>query len=275
MGMRIWHQSYTVLSELPPYAEALEAHFKRVARTDTEVVMHGMNERTYRTNYPGTDIRYAYIQSLHAQQFVMGGIAAEEQGYDAYAIMTLPEPALRETRSVVNIPVVAYGESAMLTACMLGEKVGVLMFIERMSDLIDDNVRRMGLQNRFAGAHYVGFGFDDVLKAFDDPSQLLEKFERSARALIRAGADVIIPGEAPLCVLLAKNGVTRIDDVPVLDALAATIKAAETMADLRRSSGVAPARTGYYSDQPPRERVKELIEFYRLGHLAVPPAKKD
>jgi Asp/Glu/hydantoin racemase len=107
-----------------------------------------------------------------------------------------------------------------------------------------------------------------VLKAFDDPSELIEKFECSARALIKDGADVIIPGEAPLCVLLANNGITRIDDVPVLDALAATIKMAECMVDLRRSSGAAPARTGYFSDQPPRERVKELLEFYGISRLS-------
>ncbi len=267
MAMRIWHQSFTVLGDLPPYAAALQAHFRKVARADTEVVMHGMNPRTYQSNYPGTDIRHAYIQYLHGQQFVMGGIAAEEQGFDAYAIMTLPEPALRETRSVLNIPVVAYGESSILTACTLGERVGVLMFIERMADLIGDNVQRMGLANRFAGAHYVGFGFNDVLKAFEDPAELLEKFHTSARALIKAGADVIIPGEAPLCVLLAKNGISRIDDVPILDALGATVKMAESLVDLRRNCGVYPARTGYFSDQPPRERVKELIELYGIAHL--------
>ena len=42
MAMKIWHQSFTVLSQLPPYAAALQAHFHKVARPDTEVVMHGM-----------------------------------------------------------------------------------------------------------------------------------------------------------------------------------------------------------------------------------------
>jgi allantoin racemase len=116
----------------------------------------------------------------------------------------------------------------------------------------------------------VGFTFNDVLHAFDDPAPLLEKFHESARALIRDGADVIIPGEAPLCVLLARNGVNRIDDVPVLDALGATIKMAETMVDLRRSSGISPARAGYYMEKPPRERVKELLNLYGVARLAPP-----
>ena len=70
MGIKIWHQSFTVLGQLPPYAAALAAHFKKVARPDTEVVMHGMHDKTYLTNYPGNDIRYSYMQYLHAQQFV-------------------------------------------------------------------------------------------------------------------------------------------------------------------------------------------------------------
>src|SRR3990172_12015999 len=176
MGIRIWHQSFTVLDNLPAYAAALQEHFAKVARAGTQVVLHGMHAQTYRTNYPGNDIRYAYFQYLHGQQFVLGGIAAEEQGYDAYAIMSIPEPALRETRSVLDIPVVAYGESSMLTATMLGERTGVLLFIEEMAPQIEENARRVGLAARFGGARYVGFGFNDVLAGDSNPAPLLEKF---------------------------------------------------------------------------------------------------
>ncbi len=267
MSMRIWHQSFTVLDALPAYAEALQAHFKKVARPDTQVVMHGMNNQTYNTNYPGTDIRHAYMQYLHGNQFVMGGISAEEQGFDAYALMTIPEPALRETRSIVDIPVVGYGESAYLSSMMLGQRVGVLLFITEMAPIIKENAERVIPLHRFAGVKPVGFTFNDVLKAFDQPDELLSRFQDSARSIIAAGADVIIPGEAPLCVLLAKNGLNRVDNVPILDALGATIKMAESMVDLRRTSGIKPSQVGYFMEQPPRERVKQLLELYGIAHL--------
>ena len=130
MTIRIWHQSFTVLSDLGAYDAALRAHFKKVARPDTVIDMHGMQPGTYRSNYPGDDIKYGAIQYLHGLQFMAAGINAEQQGYDAYAISTLPEPALREIRSLLGIPVVGYGESAMLTACTLGRKFGVLVFID-------------------------------------------------------------------------------------------------------------------------------------------------
>src|SRR3954466_16151369 len=187
MAMRIWHQSFTVLEQLPAYAARLQEHFKKVARPDTEIAMHGMHPKTYRTNYPGTDIKHNYMQYLHGQQFVLAGIAAEEAGFDAYAIMSIPEPALRETRSLIDIPVVGYGESSMLTARMLGERMGVLLFIEQMAPIIEENAARIGLAAKFGGARFVGFTFDDVLKAYKEPASLIARFQSAAREMIRDG----------------------------------------------------------------------------------------
>jgi allantoin racemase len=61
--------------------------------------------------------------------------------------------------------------------------------------------------------------------------------------------------------------VSEVDGVPVIDALAATIKMAETAVDLRRSTGLAPAKRGYFGARPPRERVLELLDFYGIGRL--------
>jgi len=268
MGVRIWHQSFTVLQDLPAYNDALKAHFKKVARADTEIVMHGMHPGTYQTNYPGNDIRYGVFQYLHGQQFLLAGLAAQDAGYDAYAISTLPDPVLREARSILDIPVVSYGESAMLLACTQGRKFGVLAFIGELAPMLEENAKRYGLGERFAGARHVGFVFNDVLKAFSEPAELIERFRQSARALIADGADVIIPGEAPLCVLLQRNGINRVDDVPVMDALGAWIKMAESLVDLRRSSGLAPSRRGYYQERPPAERVRELLDFYGASRLS-------
>ena len=266
--MRIWHQSFTVLQHLGAYEDALRSHFARVARPGTEIVMHGMDPGTYRSNYPGEDIRHAALQYLHGMQFVAAGLRAQEQGYDAYAISSLPDPALREIRSMLEIPVIGYGESAMLTACLLGRKFGVLAFISELVPLIEDNVRRCGLEARFAGARDVGFRFTDVLAAYAEPAGLIERFRAAARALLAQGADVIIPGEAPLCVLLASEGVSEVDGAPVLDALSAWVKTAEMLVDLRTQSGIRGSRRGYFHEPPNRERLRELASFYGLDRFA-------
>ncbi|CAD5379277.1 Racemase [Pseudomonas sp. OF001] len=271
MTIRIWHQSFTVLSDLGAYDAALRAHFRKVARPDTVIDMHGMQPGTYRSNYPGDDIKYAAIQYLHGLQFMAAGLNAEQQGYDAYAISTLPEPALREIRSLLGIPVVGYGEAAMLTACTLGRKFGVLVFIDELAELVTDNAQRHGLGQRLAGVRHVGFRFADVLAAFSDPASLIDRFRTAARALIAAGAEVIIPGEAPLNVLLATHGISEVDGVPVLDSLGAWIKQAESMVDLQRANGTRTCNRGYFSAQPDPERVREIFAFYGLAQRFLEP----
>lgn len=265
MAMRIWHHSFTVLEQLPAYADGLAQHFRTVAQADTEVVLHGMRAETYQTSYPGVDIQYSYFQTLHSQQFVLAAIEAERQGFDAFAVMTLPEPSIEDIRAIVDIPVVGYGESSMLVSGLVGRRCGVLMFIREMAPVIARNAQRIGLSDRFVGAYDVGFTFHDVLAAFDDASEVLERFRVAARKLIALGADTIIPGEAPLCLLLARHGVNQVDGVPVIDALATTVKLAELSVDLRRATGLAPAKCGFFSKKPPRERVLELLDFYGYG----------
>lgn len=264
MSIRIWHQSFTVLSDLGAYDEALRAHFRKVARPGTQIHMHGMLPGTYRNHYPGDDIKHCALQYLHGIQFMAAGINAQDQGFDAYAISTLPEPALKETRSLLDIPVVGYGESAMLTACMLGRTFGVLVFINELAEQVTENAARHGLSGRLTGVRHVGFHFADVLAAFTDPTDLIESFRNAARGLIAQGAEVIIPGEAPLNVLLAANGINEVDGVPILDSLGAWIKQAEAMVDLRRANGTNTCNRGYFSAQPAPDRVREIFGFYGL-----------
>ncbi len=268
MAMKIWHQSFTVLSDLGAYDDALKAHFKRVARPDTQIVMHGMRPGTYRSNYPGNDIRHAGLQHLHATQFIQAGLQAEKDGFDAYAISTLPDPALREVRSMLHIPVVGYGESAMLTSCLLGSKFAVMVFISELTDLIAANAEKYGLAGRFAGVTDVGFRFTDVLEGFSSPGPLIDRFREAARKRIAAGAEVLIPGEAPLCVLLMSQGISSVDGVPVLDSLSCWVKHAEMLVDLKRQSGVERCQRGYFNEPPARERIDELMAFYGNGGTA-------
>ncbi|MGE0115286.1 MAG: aspartate/glutamate racemase family protein [Steroidobacteraceae bacterium] len=264
MAIQIWHQSFTTLQDLGPYASALREHFAKVARPDTTITLHGMKPGTYRTNYPGEDIKYASLQYLHGLQFIAAAVEAERSGADAYAISTLPEPALREIRGLVDMPVVGYGESAMLTACMLGRRFGVLVFIDELAELVVHNAGQHGLASRCVGARHVGFRFTDVLAGFTDPEALIGKFIVAARALIADGADVIIPGEAPLTVLLARHGVASVDGVPVVDSLAAWVKHAEMLVDLRRTCGTKYSRHGYFTARPHPGRTAEILSFYGL-----------
>lgn len=266
--MRIWHQSFTVLSDLPGYEAVMRAHLARVLRPDTEVVFHGQQPGTYPADYPGDDIAYSYLYWIHGHQWVAAARAAERDGYDAFASCTLPNPMLREIRSLVDIPVVGLGETAFHLATMLGQRFGVLVFIDRMIPLYTEQIRGYGLADRCAGVGSSGLSFRDVLGGFADPGPVIERFRAVALEMMAArGADVIVPGEVPLSVLLAVNGVNRIDDVPVVDTLAATMKMGEMMVELGRATGVTHSRRGWHNAAPSPDRLAQVHAFYGVDRI--------
>ncbi len=268
MGMRIWHQSFTVLSDLPGYADAMRTHLGKTLRPDTEVVFHGQAEGTYPGNYPGDDIGYGYTFWIHGNQWVAAGRAAQRDGFDAFAMCTLPNPMLREVRSIVDIPVIGMGETCCHLATMFGQRFAIMLFIDRMIPLYQEQVRNYGLESRCAGVVASGLSFKEVLPAYQTPGPLIERFQEAARRVIReTGADVIVPGEVPLNLLLAMNGINRVDDVPVVDGLTSTMKMAELMVDLHRTTGIRHSRHGWFNSVPSSERVDQVAAFYGVDRL--------
>ena len=54
------------------------------------------------------------------------GLTAQEEGYDAVVIDATSDSAVNALRSVLDIPVIAPGRTAMLYALMLGSSFGIL-----------------------------------------------------------------------------------------------------------------------------------------------------
>jgi allantoin racemase len=268
MGLRIWHQSFTVLGDLPGYEDAMRRHLANVLRSDTEVAFHGQLDGTYPGNYPGDDIAYAWLYAMHGQQWMAAGRAAERDGFDAYAMCTLPNPMLRELRSLLSIPAIGLGETSCHLATMFGQRFAIMLFIDRMVPLYQEQMRLYGLADRCAGIRASGLGFKDVLEGFANPQSVLPRLQEAVRRIAQeTGADVVIPGEVPMNLLLAINGINRVDDVPLIDSLACTMKMAELMVDLRRSTGVSHSRQGWFNAAPNPERVAQVAGFYGMDRL--------
>ena len=106
-----------------------------------------------------------------------------------------------------------------------------------------------------------------MVDGFNDPARLIDRFRDSARRLIADGADVIIPGEMPLNVLLATEGVHEVDGAPVLDGLGVTFALTECFVDLKRRTRLGASRNGWYGAAPRKERVQEVLGFYGLDRL--------
>jgi Asp/Glu/hydantoin racemase len=260
--MKIWHQSFTVLDDVPHYRDALERHLTKVAGPGTEVHLHGMKPGTYPSDYPGTHIRYAYLSGLHKEQFVHAALRAQDEGYDAFLIATIPDTAYEECRSVVDIPVLAFGQTSVLMASTLGSTVGIVNFIGALEPQLRRNLRSYGLEAVVGPIRQVAVEFTDVMGAYAAPDGLVDAFRAAAREAVAAGADVIVPGEGPLNVFLADQGITRVDDVPVLDSLGTLLQVAELRARQYRSAGLLPSRHGFHHEQPPRGLLDRARAFY-------------
>src|SRR3990167_3293472 len=116
--MRIWHQSFTDLTMVPLYRRTLVEHASRAVDAGTEVVVHGLRPGTYGRDFVPIDaIRHRYLESLNELQVCEAVLTAEREGYNAVALGCFFDPALRQARSLVDIPVVSLLETCMLLAC--------------------------------------------------------------------------------------------------------------------------------------------------------------
>lgn len=262
--MRIWHQSFTVLDDVPHYRDALARHLGAQLAPGSSVDLHGMAPGTYPSAYPGTHIGYAYLSGLHREQFVQAALRAEDEGYDAFLIATIPDTGFEEARTLVDIPVVTFGQTSVLMAAQLGDCVGIVNFIGALVPQLRRNLRSYRLDQLVGPIVQVEADFQDVMAAYDSPARLLAAFGVAARRAIAGGATVLLPGEGPLNVFLADQGVVEVDGVPVLDSLGTCARVAELRARQHRASGVRPSRTGYYGAKPPRPLVDAARAFYGI-----------
>lgn len=262
--IRIWHQGFIEMQTVPRYGPALERHLARICAPGTEVVVHGLAAGTYTpTASPAELARYAYLMHLHVHQILDNVRQAEREGFDAVAIAILQNPGLREARTLVDIPVAGYGEAAMHLACLVGERFSVLAFNPDLFPLLEHQVAEQGLERRAGPMVTIDVDYSDVAAAFEQPEPVVEAFTEAARRAIAGGADVLIPGQTILAEVLWQQGIFRVDDAPVIDALAAAVKTAELLVQLRRSSGLSVSRRGYFWRRPPEELIRAASARYR------------
>ena len=259
--LRIWYQSLVEADPGSAYFAGMRERAQRIARPGTTIEFVGMPPGTYAGRTPADVVVYPYLMALHHHSILDHAYTAQQQRFDVFVIGSVQDPAIDEARSLLRIPVVGYGESAMHVACMLGRKFCVLVFQHRMDQIMDRRIEQMGLAARALPTALVEASFADVTHALADPDDLVERFRTAAMKAIAQGAEAIIPGQLYMSEALARAGVQRIDDVPVIDALSVTIKTAEMMHDLV-SLGITVSRRGVTNALPD----DALIEHARRMH---------
>jgi Asp/Glu/hydantoin racemase len=205
------------------YFSLLEAQLRACAGEGVDYEIIGIQP-------PDTEL-HRLTETRCASQVVANAIAAENDDFDAFLVGHFQDSGLHEARSAVGIPVLGLGETSMLHACTLGQRIGLVTINPIFCPWHREQIARYGLGERVIGvtamtaltvADYVEACADD--QAF---ARVFEQFERASGPLLAAGAEVLIPaGGLPALVLSRRPGL-EVDGAAVLNAVPVLAKHGE------------------------------------------------
>jgi allantoin racemase len=130
-----------------------------------------------------------YYVSVSAPYIIEEIIKAEQEGFAGAIIGCFGNPALKEAREVVKIPVVGPGTAALHLACQLGDKLGILGTGARIQ------LKNLKLNERFHHQFYYGIYRELQLEGLVDRVVCIRTTNRPANGGVTALADENLGGE--------------------------------------------------------------------------------
>jgi allantoin racemase len=179
--------------------------------------------------------RTAYAIAGHA---ALEAYATHGAGFDAAVLACFGDPGLRALQEIATIPVVGMAQAACVAAASRGSRFAIVTGGERWVAMLQEYVASIGLADRLVTVRAVA---RDGAQIAADPEGSLASLAAACRATATEGADVVTLGGAALAGL-AERIADRVP-IPIVDALAASIQAAEA-AIRARSSGQAWNNSG-------------------------------
>ena len=221
----------------------------------------GMREVLSRYLSPGFEIdfvnvRYGGIGSVTGRGIIVSLpyiiaeiVNAARKGYDAAIPNCFFDPGVPESRTLVSIPVVGPGESALHLACMLGYRVGIIETTGTPVDHLHGKgtnraqqwVRRHGLSERVISIRTVPMVVEDL--RVDAEVTLDAMYQASLIAIEQDGAEVLILGCTGMTGYAEE--LQKKLDVPVVEPLVAALKIAEMLItmELKQSKLAFPSES--------------------------------
>lgn len=232
-----------------------------------EGMWEALREHVSGLAFPGTSFDFAFLEKasyfvasrymeMLNNAYILDGLIKGEAGHDAAIIGCFNDPGLQEARESLSIPVMGVGESGMHLACMLGRNFGVVTVRKKLIPVVEENVRRYGLESRLVrSAPIRSCELDEKLypAMFEQPAKIaVPPFEDQARKLVEDGAEVVVVGCASLGPALTLAGYDKVEGtrVPVVNAVSAAVKFAEALAYLHANLGLSTSKALKYQPLP-------------------------
>ncbi|MEA3192722.1 MAG: allantoin racemase [Betaproteobacteria bacterium] len=250
MTYKIWFQGATDKVHMAPYIAKVEAHLKSILDPEFSATFH--------TTTPPATTTHAITEFRIARNLIRNAVEAQKQGYDAMAITHFQDAGLAEVKSVAEIPVLGLGETTLMHSLTLGRKLGLITINPVFIPWHEDQVIRYGLQQRVVGVRAVEATVADFINAFASPEgfqKIKPLWEKECRALLAAGADVIVPaGGLPMMLFGGE-----FEGAPVVNGVTLIAKSAELAIKLRKLGMAKVSRRSNFV-KPPDKALKEFLE---------------
>ncbi|MEC5385983.1 aspartate/glutamate racemase family protein [Uliginosibacterium sp. H3] len=174
-------------------------------------------------------------------------LAEHAEGCDAVVIAVSYDVALLAAREMLEIPVVGITEAALLSASMLGTRIGIVMFGPRVLPLYQELAASYGLGARIAGWRAVD---NDAPYAAGDQSEVDRLTVAAANDLVaRDGCEVVVLAGAVMAGVPARLQAQV--PVPLVEGVSCGVLQAELLHRLKPMK----AKTGSLAALPARESV--------------------
>ncbi len=173
--------------------------------------------------------------------------SAHAGGCDAMLVAVSYDTGVRGARELLPIPVVGMTEAGLLTACMLGGRIGIVTFGRRVLPIYQELIASYGLASRIAGYRVL-----ESTAAYGrgaHPELDTEIVDAAGDLVARDGAEAVVLTGAVMA------GVPRRLQaqvpVPVVDCVAAGVRQAELLVRM----ALPKATAGSYASPAGRELV--------------------
>lgn len=241
-------------SELVTDKVAAEA--RNVASSGTEIIAV--------TGTFGARIIASRAENAIAEHSLIALVSEHAANCNAVVIAVSYDTGLRAARELLPIPVVGMTEAGLLTACMLGGRIGVIAFGRHTLPMYQELVASYGLSTRIAGWRVI-----ESTAAYQRgvSAELDREIVAAARSLIDQdmAETVLVTGAVMAGVPRRLQGDVP---VPLIDGLACGVRQAELLVLL----GLPKPRTGSYAAQTGRELIGVTPAVTRT--FAAPPPGK-
>ena len=256
------------------YNKALRRILDRVKDPDTEIEVHGITKRG------GLADQFHYLDYLESGEVMENVQIATKRGFDAFLIGNIGDPGIHACREITTMPVLGLCETALHTACLMGNNFSLVTINEKFTPRIIDNVHRYKLERRLVAVNRMTIDrINDLDEGFTKASarkRIFDQFMRAADANVEQGAEVIIAAGGVVMALLAEFGVHQAaKNTPILNGIVSLVKMGEAAVKMNRIMGGTFLSKRLYYAPPGSDQIDEIRKYYGDVYPTVKsPAKK-